>query len=434
MPKTNIFQTILLFVFVIGMVVGILIFSGILPGFKKDKASTQANLVLWGTVDYDQISKLLTNFNSQNEGIFSIQYTQKSEKSIESDLVQALARNQGPDLVLFTDSMIVRYGDLIQPLPYTSLPVRDFQEMFVDGASIFGTSKGYLAVPLTVDPLVMYFNKDLYVRAQIATPPKNWTGFLVNNKSLTKVTDRGLIEQSGVAMGDFSNIKNAKEILLTLLFQVGINGIDKDADDNYLATFGFKNDQTQQAASALEFFTRFATPGRDEYSWNGSLPEAKTVFTQGKLANYFGFASELSSLRSSNPNLNLDVASVPAVAENHAPTTYGSFTGVAVLKSSTHKTGAFQALIAMADRDFSAEFAKNLNLPPARRDLLVRVVTDPYQDVFNRASFLAQTWFDPSPTASRPIFDQAVRSIIATVSTPGVEVGIIRTQLGNLLK
>ncbi len=434
MKKNNIFQTILLFIFVIGMIVGILIFSGIVPGFKKNTALTRANLVLWGTADSNRIEKLLTAFNDQNEETFRIRYIQKSKNSIESDLVQALARNQGPDLILFDDSMIVRYGDLIQPLPYTSLAVRDFQDMFVDGASIFRTPNGYLAVPLTVDPLVMYFNKDLYVKAQIANPPKNWTGFLVNNKSLTRVTDRGFVEQSGVAMGDFSNIKNAKEILLTLLFQVGITGVEREIDGSYQSNFGLQDDKTSQAASALEFFARFSTPGRDEYSWNGSLPEAKTVFTQGKLVHYFGFASELASLRQSNPNLNIDVAHVPAVADDFAPTTYGTFNGIAVLKSTLYKPAAFQALIAMADRDFSAEFSNNLNLPPARRDLLVRTVTDPYQDVFNRASFLTQSWFDPNPIASRSIFDQAVKSVIYALSTPTAQVGVIGTQLGNLLQ
>ncbi len=431
MPKTSIFQTILLFVFVIGMIVGIMIFSGILPGFKKNASQSRVSLTLWGTVDGNAIENLVNTFNGENDGVFKIQYIQKSKATIESELIQALARSQGPDLILFSDPMIVRYADLVEPLPYTSLSVRDFQNMFVDGANLFATSKGYLAVPLTVDPLVMYFNKDLYVKAQIANPPKNWTGFLVNNKGLTQVTDRGLVEQSGVAMGDFSNIKNAKEILLALFFQVGTAGV-KRSGDAYQVDFVQEKDRSESSASALEFFTRFATPGRAEYAWNSSLPEAKPVFIQGKLANYFGFASEWTSLRQANPNLNIDVAGLPATGDNFAPITYGTFTGVAVLKSSLHKTAAFQALIAMTGRDFSAEFATDVNLPPARRDLLVRTVTDPYQDVFNRASFLAQSWYDPNPSASRSIFDQVVRAIISGVTTSGPAVGSMNSQLRNL--
>lgn len=428
--KTNIFQIVLLCILGASLVIGVLVFGGIIPGFRGDNVNINKNVTVWGTFPAGELTLLIDEINRTNKDNFLITYRQKTKDTFEQELIDALARGQGPDLVLIDDSMIVRYSDIIAPLPFSSLSARDYRDLFVDGSQIFLISDGTLAVPLTVDPLVMYYNKDLYIQSGIIQPPKNWSAFLVNHQKLNSVTNQGFIEQSGVAFGYFSNIANAKEILTTLLLQVGTPIVEYTDQLGYRVVLSGNTD----AVSAVDFFARFSTPGRAEYSWNASLPEAKTRFSQGTLAHYFGFASELSSLREINPNLNLDVALVPSTTEGKPSVSYGRFSGVSVLKTSKNPTVAYQAMVAFADRENSASFSEVVGLPPVRRDLLGKERIDPYRDVFIQAAVTAKAWFDPNPIASRGLFDQMIQRVVTGVTNPSEAMVALNSQLNNLFK
>ncbi len=49
--KTSIFQIVLLIFLGLVFGVGVLIFAGILPGFRAQQAGQEVNVLLWGTVD-----------------------------------------------------------------------------------------------------------------------------------------------------------------------------------------------------------------------------------------------------------------------------------------------------------------------------------------------------------------------------------------------
>lgn len=422
------FQVVLLFILSFSMVIGLLIFSGIIPGFKKEASTESKQVVIWGTVPASKFTSLFSKLNQESD-VFFIVYQEKSVDNFEKDLVEALARGRGPDLVILNDNMIVRYEDLISLLPFTSLSARDYRDLFIDGAQIFLTNDGILAIPLTVDPLVMYYNKDLYIQSGIIQPPKNWSAFLSNHQKLNQVTNQGFIEQSGVAMGSFNNILNAKEVLVSLLLQVG-NPITERGQIGYEA----KLSSDPGVVSALDFFARFGTPGRAEYSWNASLPEAKTYFSRGKLAHYFGFASEIDSLKKVNPNLNLDVALIPSTAEGKPSVSYGRFNGISVLKASPNKAAAYQVMTTLARRENNAAISELTGLPSVRRDLLIKENLDIYQDVFIRAAFTAKAWFDPNPVASRVLFGQTVGMVVSGVSVSSNAIISLQNQLDNLFR
>ncbi len=423
--KTNIFQIVLLCILGASLVVGVLIFAGVIPGFRKDVTNTNKEVVMWGTLPAGALNKFFSDLNRSNDS-FVVHYDEKSAASFEKELIDALARGRGPDLIILSDDMIVRYADILSPLPYTSLSARDYRDLFIDGAQIFLMSAGTLAVPLTVDPLVMYYNKDLYIQSGIIQPPKNWSAFLANHQKLNRVTNQGFIEQSGVAMGQFSNINNAKEILVSLLLQIGTPIIERGQSGYQVVLAG-----NPAVSSAIDFFTRFSTPGRAEYSWNASLPEAKVYFGRGVLAHYFGFASELNSLRKVNPNLNLDVTLVPSTAEGKPSVSYSRFQGVSVLKASPNKGAAYQVMTTLAARENNAAIAEITGLPSVRRDLLGKESTNPYQDVFIRAAFTAKAWYDPNPITSRVLFGQAVQRIISGVSNTSEVITSLQAQLAN---
>ena len=57
---------------------------------------------------------------------------------------------------------LVEHRSRLQSIPYESFPERDFRNRYIDGASIFAMRDGVYAFPLMVDPLVMYWNRDIF--------------------------------------------------------------------------------------------------------------------------------------------------------------------------------------------------------------------------------------------------------------------------------
>ena len=56
--------------------------------------------------------------------------------------------------------------------------------------------------------------------------------------------------------------------------------------------------------SVLKFYTDFADPLKDVYSWNKSFSNSRDAFSAENLVFYLGYASELQSLINKNPNQN----------------------------------------------------------------------------------------------------------------------------------
>ena len=92
---------------------------------------------------------------------------------------------------------------------------------FIQQAELYLKTDGSLAVPFIVDPLVMYWNRDSFTNAGIATPPKFWDEFTGLNTKLTQKDVNSNIRKSAIAMGEFTNISHAREILGTLFLQSG---------------------------------------------------------------------------------------------------------------------------------------------------------------------------------------------------------------------
>jgi len=187
------------------------------------------------------------------------------------------------------------------------------------------------------------------------------------------------------------------------------------------------------AEAAVNFYTEFGNPSKPSYSWNRSLPNSTDYFLSGNLGLYFGFASEIGNLQLKNPNLNFDVASVPASREGGTDVSFAHFNAFAVTKSSKNINAAFTVISILSGVDGSAAFSKYLKLPSARRDLLSKKPTDAYQSVFSDSAIRAKAWLDPSPNETDAIFKTMVESITSGRARTGEAVAKVNRELSSLL-
>ncbi len=403
------FQLIVTIVFIVLAIFGVLVFSGVIPIGSEEEGSL-GTVVIWGTVKEGVMAVLLEEFNYANPA-FVIQYVEKSAESVDQELLEALAEGRGPDMFFLPDDLAYHYSNKIVPIAYQSFPVAAFKNTFAAPGEVYLTSKGILAFPLAVDPLVMYYNRSMLDAAGIVYPPAYWDELTSMAPVLTKKDQANKIEKSAVALGHFTNITHAKDILAMLFMQAG-NPIVFERDGEYESSLDNPTPK-YTLASTLKFYTDFADPSLDVYSWNKSSLNSSDAFSREDLAFYFGYASELVSLINRNPNQNFLAAAVPQIRDANYKLTKSRVMGIALLASSRNFNTAFTAASLMATGDFAAKFATATGMAPARRDLLETKPLDAYYPVFYGSALYGRSWLDPSPKDTNDIFRRMNETVLS---------------------
>jgi len=415
--KQNI-QVGILVAFGVIIAIAIFVFAGFIPSpLSQQNAQTTGHLQIWGTIPSNAVGELLRQKVTAVYTNLQVQYIQKTPETFSEDLINALADGKGPDLLFITGDMVARFANKIEPVPTALYSQLQFEQNFTDGGNIFITyDKKILALPIWADPMVMYWNKSMFANGNVARPPQYWDELLQLAPILTQKNDRNDIQKSAVALGNFQNISNAKDILATLMIQTG-NPMIQATDLGLVATFDGAQEKYPPMDTSLRFFTDFADPLKPIYSWNNSLPEAKSDFVAEDLAMYFGYASEISGVRTKNPNMNFGVASIPQIRGSAYRSTLAKIGGIAVMKASVQKSQAFFIAQLLASPDLSGSLSQGLALPPARRDLLSVVQNDPSMQMFYQSALVGKTWLDPSAAKTTEILKNAVNDILSGRST-----------------
>jgi len=405
------FQLIVLVVFMVAAVFGLFVFSGAIPiGGGGDEATPQGTVVMWGTVDSGVVNRFLDDFNIINE-TFSVVYEEKSADTFDNDLLEALASGKGPDMFFISDDLVYKYSNKIYTIPYSSFPVNTFKNNFIGAGEVFLTSKGVLAFPLSVDPLMMYYNRSILDANGIAYPPSYWDELVNLIPILNQKDDRGILTRSTVAMGQFSNVLHSKDILVSLFMQIG-NPIVAEKNGVFTSVLD-QGTGAKAPGPVLKFYTDFADPLSSTYTWNKGFSNSRDAFSRGELVFYFGFASELQSLVNQNPNQDFGVAPIPQIRTTGAKLTYGHTVGIAISSFSKNFNTAFTAGGLMTKGDFASKLATALGIAPARRDLLSVTPTDAYLPTFYSSAFFAESWLDPSEMGSDDIFRGMVDKVLS---------------------
>jgi ABC-type glycerol-3-phosphate transport system substrate-binding protein len=399
------FQIILTAILVFAAVAAAVLFS-----VQRNKGSVAApQVTLWGTVDTSVIGGFLSDVNLSNRDTVNVVYAQKDRSTLEGELVAALARGQGPDMVLLPQDLIMSQLDKFYQIPFASYPERTFKNSFIEEGELFLSPQGIIGLPFLVDPMVMYWNRGIFSNANVALPPVSWTEFYSLAPKIIQMDSSDNITQALIAFGAVNNVTHAKDIISLLSLQAGTSIVGRDNMGNLKSSFSTQVAGLVPAERAVNFFTEFSNPIKPAYSWNRALGSDKNMFLSGRLATYFGFASELPGIRAANPNLNFDVAPVPQIAGKKV--TFGSMQAIALLKSSRNIPASFIAAQMLTGQDLQAEWVKKSGYPPVHRALLAVPQENAYSSVFYDASLISHAWLDPNPAGTTRAFSKLVEGV-----------------------
>jgi ABC-type glycerol-3-phosphate transport system substrate-binding protein len=402
------FQIILLAVFGVFIVIAVAVFS-----LYRGSSGSAGNVTVtvWGDISAQNFSLLLNAPSFTQDKTVSITYIEKQTEIIDAEFTEALAQGTGPDLIILTQDKLWKSKPKLVAIPYASISERDFRTTFIEEGELFLDQTGIFALPLSVDPLVLYYNRDLLSSAGQAQPIAYWDEIYAVAANLSKKDAAGNLVTSVMALGEARNISNTKDILSLLMLQAGtpITGfVGGELRSQISDNFGLS---TSPAESAIDFYTQFSNPTRVYYSWNRSLVDAQTHFTSGDSAYYLGFASELRVLRNKNPTLNFGVSLVPQSRVSGRALTVGNLRAVAISRGSRNISAALAVATKLVSRESALFLSEALALTPARSDLLSIRPTDAIFPVFYDAALQSKGWLDPDALVTDAIFRELIESV-----------------------
>ena len=374
-----------------------------------------ATLTVWGTFDDTDIFSPLTRAFHERYSHLSANYRKIAIEEYETELLNALAAGKGPDVYMINNTWVPRYLERLRPASATAIDPRLFREAFVDlVADDFIVDGKIYGVPLHMDTLALFYNKDYLASAGIATPPATWEEFLQDVKLLTRRDARGNIVRAGIAMGTAINVNRSFDILSLLMMQQGSRMV---TEDKGRATFDSPMALNTQESfypgeRALTFYTDFANPRKQVYTWNTLQHFSIDAFLTGQTAMMINYSRVIQLIESRAPYLSWAVAPMPQISTRDFDINFGNYWALAVSNTSKNPEEAWQFLAYMAERNNAKQYADASRRPVARKDLVDIQRGDLKLGIFAVQSLSARSWHQVDNNAIEELFADMIESVV----------------------
>lgn len=402
----------------------------------------EVTLTIWRLFDSDEIFKpIIETYQSLHPNV-KIQYVKKDFAEYEIETTNAIAGGSGPDIWSIHNDWLPKHADKLVEMPEGLLAggtgkgkkdnltmLKDNFAPTVSADSVFN-NKVY-GIPLSVDTLALYYNRDIFFNTRkeydqknislkpemLTRAPATWDEFVETVKFLTK-KDGSNIMGSAVAMGTANNVNRSMDILSVLMMQ---NNARMVSADQKSAIFNQPikketGEQVYAGTNALDFYTSFANPSKETYTWNNSFASSADAFAKGQTAMMINYSYQQSYLAQKAPTLNYSIAPLPQIRGAAVPIDYPSYWIETVTKSSKNPDVAWDFINFLYTKggDLYLTFTKK---PPAKISGAAKLSVAERIGATNPFTFqvvTAQSWYKgKSPTKVDNIFAEMIENVIS---------------------
>lgn len=403
-------------------------------------------LEYWRVFDgKDTFDPIIDAYRAQHPNV-KINYRKLRFDEYEEELIRAFAEGNGPDLFSVHNTWLREYQDLMLPMPSSVTVVAqeergsvrkevvtvaiekpttsqktltaDYIEVVPEAVTLpYQADPGddpenrIYGLPLSVDTLALYYNKDLLNAGGIATPPTTWQRFQEDVSSLTAVNDQGDIVQSGAALGTADNVERSADILSLLMLQTGTQMTDERGRIAFNTIPDDAPEGTFPALNALQFYTDFANPTKEVYTWNEDYVSSFDAFANGETAYFLGYSYHAPLIRTQSPKLNFGIAPVPQIA-NSREVNFANFWVEGVSAQTEYPDWAWDFIMFAADEDNVIAHLEEAQKPTALRSLIDDQIEDENLGPFAEQLLTAEAWYEGRDTGAA---EQAFRDLINAI-------------------
>ncbi len=359
--------------------------------------------------DADIIEPIINQYEADHHGL-KINYRKFNDFDEYVDLVlNEMAEGEGPDIFSMQNTWFASNLKKLSPMPREFGSPQDFANTFVDVAYKDlvrvdeNGREGVYALPMSVDTLALYYNKD-HFEDRIPSrgkPASTWEG-IKEDVSLLNKEDNSFsrFEVSGIALGRVDNISRAVDILYLLLLQHGAEFYNENMSE---AIFAGRQDGVGDypGFSALELFIGFADETQKQFSWNEFIADSDgqevEAFARGDVSMIIGYPFTyeqiLNQINLLNTNgiatIDKDVVKISQIPQLYDPNvsnekrvTYASYFAEGVSRNSEHSDIAWDFLIFLTSRENQDYYFDKLHKPSGRRDMIEGQKQTPIYGVF----------------------------------------------------
>ncbi len=412
------------------------------------ESSKPLTLTYWRVLDDgDSYDEIINAYRALHPNV-TITYRKLRLEEYERELVNALAEDRGPDIVSLHNDWIRAYQSKLLPAPASvKMPFREIQglqknqvwvektlpvitpaqvkDQFVDQVArdvvIKGQSedpkKGIVdqlwGLPMALDTMVLYYNKDVLNTAGIPTAATTWAEFQDHIKRLTKYDAQGKLVKPAAGIGTSKNVERSFDLLSLLMMQNGAQMTDANGVPSFNRTPDGITREIVPGTEALIFYTDFANPSKEVFTWDDTQPNSYDAFVSGKTAYYFGYSYHLPRIRAQAPKLNFGVTNIPQID----PATKANFANYwveAVSKKSKNPDAAWDFVQFASKAEQVKTYLAKTGKPTALRSLINTQLSDPDLGIFASQVLTAKSWYQGvNIKATEAAFDEMIDSTLA---------------------
>lgn len=389
--------------------------------------------------DTDVMDPFINQYIGTHPGL-KINYKKFSDfDEYQKVILSEMAEGKGPDIFSMPNWWYASNLGKVAVMPEDLGTPDVFAEVFVDVANRDlvrvdkdGSEQVY-GVPMTVDTLALYYNKDHYEDRipERGKPAKTWEGIkedvaLLNKPLAGSQTD---FDVSGIAMGRWDNISRAVDILYLLFLQYGVDFYNSNISE---ATFASRHEGllTYPGLEALNLFVSFADPSQKFYTWGPKSADPNSdfkeidAFAMGKASMMVGFAytyndivNRIDVLKAKgqytiNKNA-IRIAQIPQVYDPDASkdkrVTYASYFAETVSRNCKDPEVAWEFLIDLTSKKTLQTYFDKTHKPTSRRDMIDEQKKDPNYGVFAQQIGYAESFPIVDYNKYKEIFKETLR-------------------------
>jgi len=370
---------------------------------------------LWD--DKDILEPFIESFEKEYPQI-TIEYKKLSWDDYRDQFIDNISSDDLPDIFVIRGDSLPKYEDYIFPCPESIVTPDDFKNTFVEAAYDDLVSEDQIyGIPLSVDSLALYYNKDLFEEAELDLPPETWDEVKDYAQELTEKDEDGTITQAGIALGTSKNIGWPSDILQAMMLQKEISMVDQEKNAIFNLCSSGLDEVSCPGAETLELYTSFIDPESEWQSWDNDLSRNTEMFVQEKLAMMINYSFQVSQIKSQNPDLDFAVAPFPQM-EKGENITYARYWVLAVSKKSEHPEQAWDFIKFLSSKENNKEYCTNTSNPTPRLDLINEPQEDPILGVFIQQALSAKSWYKKDAYEVEDIFGEAINKVVEEGLTP----------------
>ena len=402
----------------------------------------------WRVIDdQDSFDDILNAYKTLHPNI-AINYRKLRPEDFQKELLNALAEDRGPDMFSIHNTWVGAYQTKIYPMPssvrqvfqrvegtYQKKTVVDIKNTPTPSAKniedsyiadvgknvIIPTldtttnqySKMVYGLPMSVDTLVLYYNKDMLDQAGIASPPKTWAEFQKDVIPLAKIDPNNDIIRAGAAIGTSQNVDRAGDILALLMMQNGVVMANDAGGPTFNQVPPGWSGSVPPAEQALQFYTDFAQPTKQVYTWNDKISGSLDAFVRGQAAFFIGYGYHDGFIKARAPKLNYNIAAIPQINPEN-PTNFAYYWLETVSKKTKYPNEAWDFILFATNPQNVVKYLSKTGKVAALRELIPSEKDNPDLAVFANQLLTAKSWYKGQDAeAANKYFTDMIDAVLA---------------------